>query len=136
MPLTDSLVRGKIVRNAEVAVELPTGRRLDLLIGSAPIFGAGVGVAAAVLIFEDMSQQKSAEVALKESEEKYRALVDNLVDAIVVHRNGEFLFANKAALKLYGVKVLMSLSLSGFLITLCLRSKSGVRKVSQYLQRG
>lgn len=104
MPLTDSLIRGKIVRNAELAVELPTGRRLDLLIGSAPIFSGEGAVAAAVLMFEDMSQQKRAEIALRESEEKYRALVDNIVDAIVVHHNGEFLFANRAALKLYGVK--------------------------------
>ena len=104
MPLTDSLVRGKSVRNAELAVELPTGRRLDLLIGSAPIFSGEGAVAAAVLMFEDMSQQKRAEIALRESEEKYRALVDNIVDAIVVHHNGEFLFANRAALKLYGVK--------------------------------
>lgn len=137
MPLTDSLVRGKIVRNAEVAVELPTGRRLDLLIGSAPIFGAGVGVAAAVLIFEDMSQQKSAEVALKESEEKYRALVDNLVDAIVVHRNGEFLFANKAALKLYGVKSFDELKLKRIFDYTLSPEQNGVEeRVSQLSPEG
>ena len=44
------------------------------------------------------------ENALRESEERYRELVQSSPDAVIVHRNGQFLFANPAALTLYGVE--------------------------------
>jgi len=53
-------------------------------------------------ILRDISERKQAEVALKESEEKYRRLVEESPDAIVLHCEGKIVFANKAALKLIG----------------------------------
>ena len=44
----------------------------------------------------------SLEAALQESEERYRTLFETAPDAIVVHRNGRFLYANGAALVLTG----------------------------------
>jgi len=41
--------------------------------------------------------------ALRESEERYRTLFETAPDAIVVHRDGRFLYANDAALRLAGV---------------------------------
>ena len=40
--------------------------------------------------------------ALRESEERYHALIDTAPDAIAVHRDGRFLYANGAALRLTG----------------------------------
>src|SRR6185369_10204196 len=40
--------------------------------------------------------------ALKESEERYRRLVELSPDAIVVHREGKFVYVNPAAVKLWG----------------------------------
>ena len=40
--------------------------------------------------------------ALKESEERYRSLVELSPDAIVVHREGKFVYVNPAAIKLWG----------------------------------
>jgi PAS domain S-box-containing protein len=40
--------------------------------------------------------------ALKESEERYRSLVELSPDAIVVHREGKFVYVNPAAVKLWG----------------------------------
>ena len=45
---------------------------------------------------------KNAEEALKESEERYRRLVELSPDAIVVHRDGKFIYVNPAAIKLWG----------------------------------
>ncbi|MDD2772417.1 MAG: PAS domain S-box protein [Elusimicrobiales bacterium] len=41
--------------------------------------------------------------ALKESEERYRVLTESAPDAVIVFRDGRFLYANSAALRLYGV---------------------------------
>jgi PAS domain S-box-containing protein len=49
------------------------------------------------------------EKALRESESRYRSLVESSPDGIVVHRNGRFLFANSIALKMYGADTLEQL---------------------------
>lgn len=47
-------------------------------------------------------ERTEAQEALRESEERYRKLVELSPDAIVIHREGKFVFANTAAVKLYG----------------------------------
>jgi PAS domain S-box-containing protein len=49
------------------------------------------------------------EKALRESEARYRSLVESSPDGILVHRNGRFLFANSVALKMYGADTLEQL---------------------------
>ena len=46
------------------------------------------------------------EESLRESEERYRELVQSSPEAVIVHRDGQFLYANPAALRLYGAESL------------------------------
>lgn len=46
--------------------------------------------------------QREAELALRESEERYRRLVEHTPVAIVVHRQGEIIYANMSAARLVG----------------------------------
>jgi PAS domain S-box-containing protein len=49
-----------------------------------------------------LDEKEKSEMALKESEERYRNLVDLSPDGIVVQRDGKILFINPAALRLFG----------------------------------
>jgi PAS domain S-box-containing protein len=52
--------------------------------------------------FQNIDKYKRAEEALRASEEKYRALVENANEAIIVTQDGALKFANPKASKLFG----------------------------------
>jgi PAS domain S-box-containing protein len=52
----------------------------------------------------DITERRRSELALRESEDRYRRLVERSPDAIAVHCEGQFVFANEAAARLLGAK--------------------------------
>jgi|GEM_PF-2584143 len=53
---------------------------------------------------EDITEEKKIKDALAESEQRYRAIVDNSPDGVIIHRNGKFLYANHQALSILGAE--------------------------------
>ena len=76
-----------------------------------------------VAIFEDISARKQIEetlsghqLALKQSEERYRTLTERAPIALVVHSGGQLIYANPAAVNLAGAKGLQDLLGRGLLL--------------------
>ncbi len=55
-----------------------------------------------VAFLRDITERKRLAATLRESEERYRLLVDSAPEPIVLHQAGRIIFANPAALKLFG----------------------------------
>lgn len=55
-------------------------------------------------IFRDITDRKEVQRELRESEDRYRKLFENAPEAILVHSDGRFLYANNQACRLFGVE--------------------------------
>jgi len=53
---------------------------------------------------EDITERKKVEAALRDSEERYRQLVEQSPDAIIVHTSGKIVYANPACIRLFGAQ--------------------------------
>jgi diguanylate cyclase (GGDEF)-like protein/PAS domain S-box-containing protein len=62
------------------------------------------GRRARLVISVDVTERQRAEQLVRESEERYRSLVELSPDAIMLHADGEFIFLNSAAVELLGAE--------------------------------
>jgi PAS domain S-box-containing protein len=84
-------------------LQLEHTTKLVLDVGISPILDAQGKVANAIIQHVDITERRRADEALKLSEFKLRAILDNSYDAIGVHINGIWEVCNPAALRLFGV---------------------------------
>lgn len=86
---------------AEGWYEQVGGKRRYLYFEAAPVRDGDGHIVAAIETLHDLTRLKLAEQALVESERGYRLLVEQSLDAIVVHRGGRIVSANRAAARLF-----------------------------------
>ena len=96
--LLNELAEKGYVRDYEVLLRMQDGTETPVSLSANCIFhpdGSPAGVAG---IIRDITRRKRAEDALKESEVKFRSLVDHALEAIlIIDMQGKVLFANNAA---------------------------------------
>jgi PAS domain S-box-containing protein len=78
------------------------GRERSFYCTSSPIYGPEGQVLGAVQSIVDITEREQLARRLKESEEKYRHLAEASLDGILLHREGTILYANRAALEMFG----------------------------------
>lgn len=117
IPLVRAIRRGEVVKNLELVQLNAAGKRLSLSCNAGPIRDSSGAIAGGVVAWQDISEQKHAMEALRESERRYRALAqdlevergklaaafDNLpVGVGLGDAQGNILNFNSAGLKLHG----------------------------------
>jgi len=78
------------------------GGRIHTLIATTPIIDTGGTCRGFLAGVQDITPLKRMEAKLRESEEKYRSLVELSAEATLIHRDGRIIFINPAGLKLFG----------------------------------
>ncbi|WP_420869703.1 PAS domain S-box protein [Cohnella ginsengisoli] len=87
----------------EMKIVRPDGHVIDVEIGA--MFIPYEGQPATMTMLRDISDRKRVEQELKESEERYRLLVEKSPEPIVVHTEGKLRYVNQAGIELLGLNV-------------------------------
>ncbi|HWQ53751.1 MAG TPA: PAS domain S-box protein [Bryobacteraceae bacterium] len=104
LPMQEAALQGTDIRNSELDVLLPSGRRMHMLGHASPLRNAAGQIRGCVGAFLDITERKQAEEALRESEERFSILADGCPAIIwVSDADGGNRFVNRTYREFFGV---------------------------------
>ncbi|MCS6828995.1 MAG: PAS domain S-box protein [Caldilinea sp.] len=103
-PCWVTLRTGEAVHNAVMGIDAPGSERRWFSIETAPLRDAIGNPKGVVVIFSDVTDSVNAQKALRESEERFRTLIQTMAEGVVMQRaDGQIVFANEAACEILGL---------------------------------
>lgn len=78
LPLTRATQRGEVIDNEELILRRANGEEITILCSAGPIRDERGEITGGILAWRDISERKQVLQALKESEERFRVLADNM----------------------------------------------------------
>jgi PAS domain S-box-containing protein len=95
--------RGEVLTGLEVVRRKKDGTLVDVALSTAPIYDAEGNIESVMAVVEDISERKRTESALKQSEEKFRALFEHTPGiAFVIDSDTRLIAANKLRQSILG----------------------------------
>jgi PAS domain S-box-containing protein len=101
-----------------LTINIPNGERKHIIITASPNYDKNNNIIGSIGVFRDITALKNAEMALKESEERFKTLFSESPVSIYIHDKdtGEIIDANKNALENYKFKSIDQLRKRAFLM--------------------
>jgi PAS domain S-box-containing protein len=88
----------------DVKKKIASGREIDCILNARPYYSSRGGLIGIIEAVQDITERKSIELSLKESEEKLRITFENVSDSIQISNDQRImLYSNPAAERLFGV---------------------------------
>jgi diguanylate cyclase (GGDEF)-like protein/PAS domain S-box-containing protein len=101
--LTSRAFDGETVRAIEARYTDRNGDPIDAHVSVAPLRNAAGRVVSAVVVVADVTDQRYAEAALRESEVRFRSLVQNSSDMVTIVDDGQVLYRSPSAWRFLGI---------------------------------
>ncbi len=107
MPIIYSLKYGEEVRNKNMIIEKPDGTQISVLVCTSPLLDENGTVTSAIGIFEDVTNFKRIEKALRDSEEMMKTILKNSRDGISMLdlKTGKYVYMSPSQVELTGFAV-------------------------------
>jgi PAS domain S-box-containing protein len=104
MPLVRALDQGEVGREMEILIRRADGSQRSILAGAAPVRDAAGRIVSGVTVFQDITQRKETEDALRQSEARYRELADSIADVFfALDEQLRYTYWNPASERLTGI---------------------------------
>ncbi len=103
MPMALAVATGKSFKNVEMLIQRPDGSKWYACVNIQPLFDQKNEVIGAINVFQDITHLKETELALRDSENRYRNLVQSLATPLyTTDAEGKITMFNTAAADLWG----------------------------------
>jgi PAS domain S-box-containing protein len=88
----------------EFELQHKDGHEIRTLASTNPITDIEGNIVGALAMVTDISGSRRTEQAVKESEERFNKIVEDIQDAVIIHQSGFIIYANPAGARLMGAK--------------------------------
>jgi PAS domain S-box-containing protein len=103
LPMRQAIVQDRVLRDVEIEMRSASGRHRWLRVNAAPVHDAQRRTIGSVGVTWDITEQRRAQEALRESEARYRRLHDTMLQGVVYQAaDGRILSMNPAAVRILG----------------------------------